>query len=66
MSTLAKSGALFQLHREKTSMRLAIDFATLRLWQLRRAIRRQRRVIFFLRLRSLIPHRAPRITRPGK
>jgi hypothetical protein len=53
MSTLAKSGHLFELHRSRGKIALAVRFYSCRQRQLRRAIRHQRLVIFRLRLRYL-------------
>jgi hypothetical protein len=48
-NTLAKSGALYELHRKRGSLRIGADFYARRARQLRRAIRRQRFVLLRLR-----------------
>jgi hypothetical protein len=55
MSTLAKSGALFELHRKRGPLELAIRFYDCRRRQLRRAIRRQTIAVLILKLRELWP-----------
>lgn len=55
MSTLAKSGHLFELHRVRTALEVAIRFYKCRRRQIRRSIRRQWWKLFFLRVRELCP-----------
>lgn len=57
MSTLAKSGHLFELHHYYGGLRMGARFYEIRHRQLRRAIRRQHLVIFRLRLRALCVRR---------
>lgn len=52
MSTLAKSGHLFELHRYYGGLRMGVRFYEIRHRQLRRAIRRQRIVLFLLSSRA--------------
>jgi hypothetical protein len=53
MSTLAKSGALFELHQHYGGLRMGARFYEIRHRQIRRAIRRQRFAILCLQLRAL-------------
>lgn len=53
MSLLAKSGSLYELHRKRGSLRIAVNFYERRHRQLRRAIRRQQRKLLVLQLRAI-------------